>query len=89
MLLGKVVISRKKRSSPFSLSPVILLAINMNRFMKLECREICLAFLLCQQPKKFGKHCFRQYSEATKQVNSHKKQTVKESQSGKKMFKRS
>ena len=57
MLLEKVVISRKKRSLPFSLSSVMLFAIKMNRFMWLVCREICLAFLLCQQTKKFGKHC--------------------------------
>ena len=47
MLPEKVVISKRKSS---------LLAINMNRFMWLLCREICLAFLLCQQTKKLGKH---------------------------------
>ena len=35
----------------------MLLAITMNRFVWLLCREICLASLLCQQTKKFGKHC--------------------------------
>ena len=47
---------QKKRSLPFSLSSVMLFAINMNRFMWLVCREICLAFFLCQLTKKFGKH---------------------------------
>ena len=48
------MLSEKKGSSPFSLTPVMLLAINMNRRMWLLCREICLAFLLCQQTKSLG-----------------------------------
>ena len=42
----------KKRSSPFLLLPVMLLAINMNRFMWLACREICLAFFAVPTDKK-------------------------------------
>ena len=42
----------QKKSSPFSLSPVTLLATNMNRFVWLLRHKICFAFLLCQQTKK-------------------------------------
>ena len=48
----RVIISKKRH--PLS-------AINMYGFMWLVYREICLAFLLCQQTKKFGKHCPRHY----------------------------
>ena len=48
----EVDLQNKKKSTPFSLSLLMLLAINMNRFMWLLCREICLAFLLCRQTKK-------------------------------------
>ena len=53
-MLPERVESSKKMSSPFSLSPVMLLVININRFMGLLCREICLAFLLCQPTKILG-----------------------------------
>ena len=54
MLPERVVISRRKRSSSFSLSPVMLLAINTNRFMWLLCHKICIALLLCQKTKSLG-----------------------------------
>ena len=41
-------------ASPFLLLPAMLLAININRFMWLLCREVCSAFLLCQQTKSLG-----------------------------------
>ena len=46
--LKKVVIVKKK-SSPFLMPPVVPIAINMNRFMWLVCREICLAVVLGRQ----------------------------------------
>ena len=53
MLPEKVVISKRKK----------VVTCNATRdqyeFTWLMCREICLAFLLCQQTKKFGKLCFR------------------------------
>ena len=41
----EVIFKKKKRPSSFLLSPLLLLAINVNRFMWLVCRELCLAFL--------------------------------------------
>ena len=49
--LPQKVISKNKRSSPFSLSPVMLLAIDMTRFTLLVCREICLAFFIAPTDK--------------------------------------
>ena len=48
----EVIFKKKKRPSSFFLSPLLLLAINVNRFMWLVCREFCLAFLMLQQTKK-------------------------------------
>ena len=47
----EVIFKKKKRPSSFLLSPLLLLAINVNRFMWLVCRELCLAFLMLQQTK--------------------------------------
>ena len=59
-LLREVAISKKKRSSPFPLSPVIPIGVNWNRFAWLMCREICLVNFLCRQTKKFGNHYLQQ-----------------------------
>ena len=54
MLLEKVVISGKRGSLPFSLSSVMLLAIKMNSFVRLVCREICLLFYCANKQKSLG-----------------------------------
>ena len=50
----ELIFKKKKIPSSFLLSPLLLLAINANRFMWLVCRELCLTFLMRQQTKNLG-----------------------------------